>query len=54
MGALHDRLGGWSVALGLCAALCVAMAVVGLYAGRAIQICGPRASAPQPVSTTAR
>lgn len=54
MGALHDRLGGWSVALGLCAALCVAMAVVGLYAGRAIQIGGPRASAPQPVSTTAR
>jgi len=26
VGALHDRLGGWSVALGLCAGLCVAMA----------------------------
>ena len=51
MGALHDRLGGWSVALGLCAALCVAMAVIGLYAGRAIQIGGPRASVPQPAST---
>ncbi|WP_088148577.1 MFS transporter [Achromobacter denitrificans] len=38
MGALHDALGGWGVALGVCAALCVAMAVTGLYAGRAIQI----------------
>lgn len=40
VGALHDGLGGWRVALGLCAALCVAMALIGLYAGRAIQI-GP-------------
>ncbi|MCW3153465.1 MFS transporter [Achromobacter spanius] len=51
MGALHDRLGGWSVALALCAILCVAMAVIGLYAGRAIQIGGPRVPRPQPVST---
>lgn len=51
MGALHDRLGGWSVALALCAILCVAMAVIGLYAGRAIQIGGPRVPTPQPVST---
>ncbi|WP_445657390.1 MFS transporter [Achromobacter sp. NCFB-sbj8-Ac1-l] len=40
VGALHDRLGDWSVALGLCAALCLAMAGCGLLAGRAIQI-GP-------------
>lgn len=51
MGALHDRLGGWSVALALCAILCVAMAVIGLYAGRAIQIGGTRVPRPQPVST---
>ncbi len=38
VGALHDHLGGWSVALGLCAALCLAMAGIGLLAGRAIQI----------------
>ncbi|WP_343719921.1 MFS transporter [Achromobacter dolens] len=38
VGALHDRLGGWSAALGLCAALCLAMAGCGLLAGRAIQI----------------
>ncbi|MGY6270779.1 MFS transporter [Achromobacter denitrificans] len=38
MGALHDALGGWSVALGVCAALSAAMALTGLYAGRAIQI----------------
>jgi CP family cyanate transporter-like MFS transporter len=29
--------------LGVCAALCVAMAIIGLYAGRAIQIGGFRA-----------
>ncbi|CAB5511724.1 2-nitroimidazole transporter [Achromobacter anxifer] len=37
-GTLHDALGSWSVALGLCAALCLAMALAGLYAGRSIQI----------------
>ncbi|KGD90001.1 MFS transporter [Achromobacter sp. RTa] len=46
MGALHDALGGWDVALGVCAALCVAMAAAGLYAGRAIQIGQYRAHAP--------
>lgn len=43
VGAMHDRLGGWGVSLGVCAALCVAMAIIGLYAGRAIQIGGFRA-----------
>lgn len=38
VGAMHDGLGGWSAALGLCAALCLAMAGCGLLAGRAIQI----------------
>lgn len=42
VGALHDGLGGWGVALGVCAALSVAMAVIGLFAGRAIQIGGFR------------
>lgn len=37
-GAMHDRSGGWTLALGLCAALCLAMAGCGLLAGRAIQI----------------
>jgi len=46
MGALHDAHGGWGVALGVCAALCVAMAVTGLYAGRAIQIGQYRGRAP--------
>lgn len=50
VGALHDRLGGWGVALGMCAALCVAMAVIGLYAGRAIQIGGFREHAALPAS----
>ncbi|MNX48821.1 Inner membrane transport protein YeaN [compost metagenome] len=48
VGALHDGLGGWSVALGVCAALCVAMAVIGLYAGRAIQIGRPGPSTSEP------
>ncbi|WP_454675218.1 MFS transporter [Achromobacter pestifer] len=51
VGALHDRLGGWGVALGVCAALCVLMAVIGLYAGRAIQIGGFRDHAVRPAST---
>ncbi|MCV6903108.1 MAG: MFS transporter [Achromobacter xylosoxidans] len=38
VGAMHDGLGGWSAALSLCAALCLAMAGCGLLAGRAIQI----------------
>ncbi|WP_050813092.1 MFS transporter [Achromobacter insuavis] len=48
VGALHDRLGGWSVALGLCAGLCVAMAGCGLLAGRNIQVgqFHPRAAEP--------
>jgi len=54
MGALHDALGGWDVALGVCAALCVAMAVAGLYAGRAIQIGQYRGSAPAPVAPAPR
>lgn len=48
VGALHDRLGGWSVALGLCAGLCVAMAGCGLLAGRNIQVGQFRALAPEP------
>jgi len=35
------------VALGVCAALCVAMAIIGTYAGRAIQIGGYRAGMPR-------
>lgn len=48
VGGLHDALGGWGVALGVCAALCGLMAVAGLYAGRAIQIGrpGPSTAAP--------
>lgn len=38
VGGVHDKLGGWGAALGVCAALCAVMAVTGLYAGRAIQI----------------
>jgi CP family cyanate transporter-like MFS transporter len=49
VGALHDRLDSWSVALGACAALCVAMAIIGLYAGRALQIGGFREHAARPV-----
>jgi CP family cyanate transporter-like MFS transporter len=37
-GTLHDTQGDWSLALALCAVLCLAMAATGLYAGRAIQI----------------
>lgn len=53
MGALHDRLNSWSVALGACAVLCVAMAIIGLYAGRAMQIGGFRAQA-APTATAAQ
>jgi CP family cyanate transporter-like MFS transporter len=42
IGGLHDASGNWNVALGLCAALCFVMAVLGLFAGRA----GHIASAP--------
>jgi MFS transporter, CP family, cyanate transporter len=38
VGALHDLLGGWSVTLSLCTLLCCIMALIGLLAGRAIQI----------------
>lgn len=34
MGALHASLGGWSAPLGICAALALAAAVTGLFAGR--------------------
>lgn len=37
-GVIHDLAGNWNVALGICAALCLPMAVLGLYAGRAIHI----------------
>lgn len=48
-GTLHDAQGDWNVALGLCAALCLAMAATGLYAGRAIQIGQYRDAALKPV-----
>ncbi|AGT10972.1 MFS transporter [Paracoccus aminophilus] len=38
IGALHDRLGGWSLPLLLCVAICLIMAVLGGFAGRAVQI----------------
>jgi CP family cyanate transporter-like MFS transporter len=41
VGWLHSDLGGWGVPLGLCAALCLVMALFGLLAGRAIYIAGP-------------
>ena len=50
VGGLHDRLGGWGIALGVCAALCAAMAIAGLYAGRAIQIGRPGSSTAAPAS----
>ncbi|WP_325048241.1 MFS transporter [Achromobacter spanius] len=50
VGSVHDALGGWGVALGVCAALCALMAVAGLYAGRAIQIGRPGASTAAPAS----
>jgi CP family cyanate transporter-like MFS transporter len=37
-GAVHDVTGNWSIALSLCAGLCVVMAVIGLGAGRSAQI----------------
>jgi CP family cyanate transporter-like MFS transporter len=51
-GAVHDAAGGWGLALGICAVLCVVMALIGLGAGRAVQIghdqsaavCSPMAS----------
>jgi len=52
VGGVHDKFGGWGLALGVCAALCAVMAVAGLYAGRAIQIGRPGAStaAPAPLA----
>jgi CP family cyanate transporter-like MFS transporter len=41
VGWLHSDLGGWGVPLGLCAALCLVMALFGLLARRAIYIAGP-------------
>lgn len=38
MGALHQGSGNWHVGLLLCTALCLVMAVIGLYAGRAVKI----------------
>ena len=37
-GLIHDVQGKWSAALGICSALCLAMAVLGWFAGRAIRI----------------
>lgn len=42
IGTLHDAAGGWPLALGVCGALCVLMAVMGLGAGRDRQIRGGR------------
>jgi CP family cyanate transporter-like MFS transporter len=38
VGRLHDASGNWSVALAICAALCLVMALLGLFAGRAVHI----------------
>ncbi|WKK18840.1 MFS transporter [Achromobacter insolitus] len=48
-GTLHDAQGNWSMALGLCAVLSLAMAATGLYAGRAIQIGRYRDAALKPL-----
>jgi CP family cyanate transporter-like MFS transporter len=40
VGGLHDALGNWNVALGLCVGLCFVMALFGLLAGRAIHVGG--------------
>jgi CP family cyanate transporter-like MFS transporter len=37
-GLVHDTQGNWTATLGLCTALCLVMAILGLFAGRAIQI----------------
>lgn len=44
VGALHDQFGGWSAALLLCAVASAIQGVLGLYAGRAIQIGAPAAA----------
>ncbi|OTP66996.1 MULTISPECIES: CynX/NimT family MFS transporter [Burkholderiaceae] len=38
VGQLHDASGNWNVALAICAALCLVMALLGLFAGRAVHI----------------
>lgn len=38
MGALHDKLGGWSIILLLCAGLALGAAVMGALAGRSLSI----------------
>jgi CP family cyanate transporter-like MFS transporter len=40
VGVLHDKEGGWGMSLILCAVLCLIMAVMGLFAGRAVHING--------------
>ncbi|HEY4317082.1 MAG TPA: MFS transporter, partial [Herbaspirillum sp.] len=37
-GVIHDVAGNWHAVLAVCAALCLIGAVLGLYAGRAMQI----------------
>ena len=38
MGALHDGLGSWHVPLGLCAAVALMAAFMGILAGRDLKI----------------
>ncbi|HEY4075075.1 MAG TPA: CynX/NimT family MFS transporter [Herbaspirillum sp.] len=38
VGVIHDFTGNWSAALGMCAALCLVAAVLGLFAGRAVHV----------------
>jgi CP family cyanate transporter-like MFS transporter len=38
VGQLHDASRNWNVALAICAALCLVMALLGLFAGRAAHI----------------
>jgi CP family cyanate transporter-like MFS transporter len=38
VGRLHDASGNWNVALAICAALCLVMALLGFFAGRAMHI----------------
>ncbi|KQR73738.1 MFS transporter [Burkholderia sp. Leaf177] len=38
VGRLHDASGNWNVALAICVVLCLVMALLGLFAGRAVHI----------------
>lgn len=46
IGQAHDAAGGWNAPLSVCAGLGVAMAVVGLFAGRNLQIGSPARQQP--------